>query len=587
MKPAMHPDDKKNFLLAIILAAILIVGWQYFVEIPKREQLARWHQQQEQLKKREAETRAAQAVTEIPAEEETLTRAERLARTPRLAIATPSLHGSLNLKGLRLDDLTLARYRVHLENDSPEVMLLTPSGQELPYFMQVGWASADGKTRVPDGQSLWTADKDTLTPGQKVNLRWDNGQGVVFHVQMSVDETYMFSIRQRVENMSGSPVSVAPYGLINRGYEEVTAHNYILHEGPLNVAEGAGLNELEYKKLREDGKYPLQNVRGWLGFTDKYWLTALIPDGQAFSGGFSHFTLKEADRYQADYLGAAQTVAPQGQAESALRFFAGAKEITVLDRYAQGGEQSPPVPLFDRAVDLGMLYFLTKPIFLTLNTFYAFLGNFGLAILLLTVIIKLAMFPLANKAYKATSQLRDLQPQMLALRERHKDDKLKTQQEIMALYKREKVNPAAGCLPMLIQLPVFFALYKVLFVTIEMRHAPFYGWIRDLSDKDPSNLFTVFGLIDWVPPFHLHLGLLPILMCLSMAIQMAQQPKPADPVQAKVMKWMPYVFIIFFANMPAGLLLYWTWSNILSILQQFVITKKLHAKPPVKAKAKA
>ncbi len=575
MKQPTTPHEQKNLFLAVLLCAALIVVWQITVEMPKRQKLAAWNALQEQ-KKQEMLAHTPAAAPESAAEAKPLTRDEAMNQSPRLPISTPKLHGSLALKGLRFNDLTLARYRETAEPGSPEVTLLTPvDAGGHPYFVQAGWTTADKGLRVPGDDTLWKADAPALTPEHPVNLSWDNGQGVTYKIRVSVDADYMFSLEQTVENHTNAPVSVSPYALINRGYEDPKQHIYILHEGPVGLSEGA-LKEIEYKKLRDDGDQALEKASGWLGFTDKYWLTALVPGEAEFKGKFSYYKVRDTDRYQADYTGARVEI-PAGQAHSnSLRFFAGAKEIEALDRYTAGDAQGniPPVPLFDRAVDFGIFYFLTKPIFLTLNMFYAMLGNFGLAILLLTVLIKLFMFPLANKAYKATSQLRELQPDIMRLREQFGDDKLKMQREVMELYKRSKVNPAAGCLPVLVQIPVFFSLYKVLFVTIEMRHAPFYGWIRDLSAADPSNIFNAFGLIPWVPPSALHLGLLPMLMCASMVIQMRQQPAPPDPTQAKMMKLLPYFFLLFFRTMPSGLLIYWTWSNTISILQQNVITKR-------------
>lgn len=340
------------------------------------------------------------------------------------------------------------------------------------------------------------------------------------------------------------------------------------------------LKEIAYETLHDE-KDVTTNTQGWLGFTDKYWLTALIPaERQSFTANFIHYQSKEIARYQADYVGKSMDIDNGESKETMLHIFAGAKEIDTLDAYTQGIEEIglTPVPLFDRAVDFGWLYFLTKPIFLTLNFFYKLIGNFGIAILLLTCIIKLLLFPLANKGYKSMTQMKALQPEMKKIQERYHDDKLKMQQELLALYKREKVNPASGCLPMLIQLPVFFALYKVLFVTIEMRHAPFFGPWQDLSAMDPTNLFTAFGLIPWTPPEFLMLGILPILMTITMIIQMRQQPAPTDPVQAKVMKIMPWALLFIIHRMPAGLVLYWVWSNMLSIIQQQAITKK-YGKP--------
>lgn len=575
--------DHKRLFLAVFLAAALLIGWQIAVELPRRQQLAAYHSEQaKKLAEDQARAAAAMPVREAAEENQALSREERLAAGGRITIRSDKLHGSIALKGARIDDLTLAGYRETLAPESKEVVLLSPQGDAQAYFMQAGWLAADNKTKVPTADTVWRADRQDLKPEHPVTLSWDNGEGQNYFITIALDKDYMFTVTQRMENKAAQPVAVAPYAFINRAYEDSGAMHYgILHEGPLGVLAGA-LEEISYEALRDKGNKVFDQAGGWLGVTDKYWLTALVPEG-AFKATFSHYEKGGRHRYQTDYLGAPVTVAAGGGADQRLRFFAGAKEIRVLDRYAEGNAAAaaPPIPLFDRAVDFGVLYFLTKPLFLLLTFFFEHLGNFGIAILLLTIVVKLLMYPLANKSYHSMAQMRELQPELLKLRERHKGDQMKINQEMMALYKREKVNPASGCLPILIQLPVFFALYKVLFVTIEMRHAPFFGWLKDLSAADPSNVFTLFGLLNWGPPAWLHLGILPILFCASMVVQMKQQPKPADPIQAKMIAWMPYIFLFICAGFPAGLVLYWTWSNILSIAQQqLIITqhKKLMAK---------
>lgn len=570
--------SNKNMVTALILSALLLVGWQYFIEIPKRQKLAQWQQLQIQNKQNEAKSLAQkQAKLDTPAAPDSASKAA--SPSPRIHFSNKKLLGSIALRGLRFDDLILAKYKETIDKDSKNVQLLFPSMAEAPYFIQIGWLADDARIRVPDEQSLWQARSKLLTPQTPLELDWDNGEGVTFHVTIKLDEHYMFTIEQSVTNQSGQEISIHPYALINRSYKEAGMHAAILHEGPLGVLNGT-LKEIGYKELK-DKKDTTTDAKGWLGFTDKYWLTALIPaQDEPFTANFIYYDSKGNDRYQADYVGPAQTLAEGDGARSTLHFFAGAKELDVLDRYTQGVNalNLAPVPLFDRAVDFGVLYFLTKPIFLMLNFFYKLIGNFGVAILLLTVLIKGLLFPLANKGYKSMSQMKKLQPEMQKVQERYHDDRLKMQQELLALYRREKVNPASGCLPMLIQIPVFFALYKVLFVTIEMRHAPFFGPWKDLSAMDPTNLFTLFGLIPWNPPAILMLGILPILMTVTMIIQMRQQPTPTDPVQAKVMKLMPWFLLFIVHRMPAGLVMYWVWSNILSIGQQALITGK-YGKP--------
>ena len=573
MKNFNEPDYQR-ITLTIFIAAIVLLGWQMFYEWPRRQHLAQnfavQAQKQETIKEKKVEEIKAKAIDSDF--NPNLTRAQRLENTSRVLIKSDKLHGSIDLKGARFDDLTLAKYKVNLDKESPEVILLSPNGDNEAYFAQAGWVATDGKTKVPDGKTVWKSDQTSISPNQAVNLRWDNENGVAFILSITVDNDYMFKITQRVENNSGSEISVAPYGYINRTHNMDLQGNVVMHEGPLGVVEGA-IIEVPYKTLNEKGNKTYENANGWLGITDKYWLTALVPDSQ-FKGTFSHYTKNDQQRYQADYVGTAQTIGTGSSHESKMRFFAGAKEINVLDRYADGDSSgnNPPIPLFDRAVDFGVLYFLTKPLFLMLNLFYAVIGNFGIAIMMVTIVVKLCMFPLANKSYKAMAKMRILQPEMAKLREKYHDDHIALNKEMMALYKLHRVNPASGCLPLLIQMPVFFALYKVLYVTIEMRHAPFFGWLRDLSAPDPSNIFTLFGLYNWETPHFLHLGILPILYCITMIIQQRQQPAPPDPVQAKMMKIMPFALLFLFASFPAGLVLYWIWSNMLSIMQQEIIT---------------
>ncbi len=583
--PQKDEPDYKRIMMAMFLAAMVLFVWQTMVEWPRRQHLAEYVKIQNEERAKAQQAYAASGVGTPAAEEaSSLTRAQRIAQSPRLKIRSEKLHGSIALKGARIDDLTLAQYRETIEKDSPEVTLFSPNGEEHAYFAEIGWIAADGKTKVPDRQTLWqiTGSKKELTPGSTVNMQWDNGEGQIFGLAISLDEHYMFSVTQHVTNRADRTVEVTPYAYLNRAYDPPKNAQIISHEGPLGVFAGA-LEELAYSDLEEEPKKTFENATGWFGFTDKYWLAALVPGESGFSATFSYYSKRGQNRFQADYLGQPATIEKDAASASKLRLFAGAKEITQLDSYATGAGGTPPIPLFDRAVDFGMLYFLTKPLFLTLTFFYAHIGNFGLAILMLTIVVKLAMYPLANKSYKSMAQMRKLQPEMLKLRERYTDDQIGLQKATLALYKKEKVNPASGCLPLLIQMPVFFALYKVLYVTIEMRHAPFFWWLRDLSEVDTSNIFTLFSLIDWNPPGFLHLGILPILFCATMVIQTRMQPAPADPIQAKMIRYMPYFMLFVFSGFAAGLVLYWTWSNILSILQQYIITKRHSGDKPAQA----
>jgi YidC/Oxa1 family membrane protein insertase len=425
---------------------------------------------------------------------------------------------------------------------------------------------------VPDRDSVWQADGDEIRPGQPVTLSWDNGEGLRFARTIALDDGYLLTVTQRIENTTEEPVGLFPFGLISRWGTPKTLGFYILHEGPIGVLEGK-LHEIDYDDLQEDGDLDFRSQGGWLGITDKYWLTALIPDQQSeIEARFLHTLHDGQDRYQVDYRGTAPiTVAPGQTAEITDRFFGGAKVVGLLDRYqAEYG-----IPLFDRAVDFGWFYFLTKPLFHVLHFFYQVTGNYGVAILLLTLLVKLIFFPLANKSYRAMSLMKKLQPKMMELREKYADDKMAMNQALMKLYKDEKVNPMSGCLPIVVQIPVFFALYKVLFVSIEMRHAPFFGWIHDLSAPDPTSVFNLFGLLPFDPPSFLMIGIWPLIMGATMLLQTKLNPQPADPVQAKVMMLLPVMFIFLFATFPAGLVIYWTWNNVLSIAQQWVIMKRM------------
>jgi YidC/Oxa1 family membrane protein insertase len=505
-------------------------------------------------------------------------RAKALAMSPRVQISTPQLHGSISLVGGRLDDLTLAKYHETLNPKSPEIVLFSPAGAPDAYFTEVGWVATDGKADVPGPDTLWTADRETLTPESPVTLSWDNGAGLTFKRIFAVDDDYMFTMTQRVENNGKAPVALSSYGLISRHGTPPVSGFYILFEGPLGVLDGT-LKEVKYSELQEEGVIQQNSIGGWIGITDKYWLAALVPNQkEAINTRFVDQRHNNKNIYQVDYVGGEMTVAPGGSVATESRVFAGAKQVRLLDRY----EEEYSIPRFDLAIDFGWFYFLTKPLFYFLLYITDWVGNVGVAILLLTVVVKLAFFPLANKSYKSMSQMRKLQPEMLKLRERFSDDKTRLNQEMMALYKREKVNPASGCLPMIVQIPVFFALYKVLFVTIEMRHAPFFGWIHDLSARDPTTVWNLFGLIPWDPftviPDPVNIGAWPLIMGITMFLQQKLNPQPPDPMQAKIFMFLPIVFTFMLASFPAGLVVYWTWNNTLSIIQQWVIMRRAGVK---------
>jgi YidC/Oxa1 family membrane protein insertase len=500
------------------------------------------------------------------------TRKAALAGQKRVRIDTPRLHGSIALKGSRFDDLTLATYHDTVDPKSPEVVLLWPTGTADPYFAEFGWVAAAAGTKVPGTDTEWTASGGPLTPTSPVTLTWDNGAGLIFTRTVTVDDNYMFTVRDAVRNTGTAPVTLSSYGLISRSGTPQVSGYYILFEGLIGEL-GGSLREIKYASLKPGEPADNDSTGGWLGFTDKYWETAVIPDQQAaVKARFTHVVEGGIDRYQTDFTGPAVTVPPGGTGSSSSRLFAGAKEVNLLNAYSASG-----IPLFEYSIDFGWFWFLTKPIFQIVQFFAGLLGNFGLAILLLTLMFKLLFFPLASKSYKAMSKMKLLQPEMQKIRERFPEDKARQQQEIMAMYKKVGANPLAGCLPIVIQIPVFFSLYKVLFVTIEMRHAPFFGWIHDLSAPDPTSFANLFGLIPFAPPHFLMIGAWPLIMGLTMFLQQKLNPQPVDPVQARMFMLLPIVFTYMLSAFPAGLVIYWAWNNTLSIAQQWTIMHRAGA----------
>jgi YidC/Oxa1 family membrane protein insertase len=591
--------DNRNMILAIVLSVLILIGFQYGYELiyPKPQQPP-VPAQQEAVETPPAPQQAAPADGAVPmpgpapappaatatppspiAPSPAATRKSVLSQSQRIPINTPRLHGSIALTGGRLDDLTLASYHETIDPASPEIVLFSPPATPDAHFVQVGWVGALGAGELPDGNTVWRADGDELTPQSPLTLTWTSPSGVVFKRTFAVDDGFLFTVTQTVENGTKAELTLTPYALISRLGTPTVGGYYILHEGPLGVFDGT-LKEIDYSELAEAGTIQQKSRGGWVGITDKYWLSALIAGhDENIASRFFHETYQGRDRYQVDFVGAPVSLAPGATVTTEARVFAGAKEVKLLDRYRDRYQ----INRFDRAIDFGWFYFLTKPLFYFLIFLNDLVGNLGVAILLLTVTIKLIFFPLANKSYVAMSQMRKLQPEITKLKERFGDDKARFNQEMMALYKREKVNPASGCLPVLIQIPVFFALYKVLFVTIEMRHAPFFGWIQDLAAPDPTSVWNLFGLIPWDPstviPHFLNIGAWPLIMGLTMWLQQRLNPQPPDPVQAKMFMLLPFVFTFFLASFPAGLVIYWAWNNILSIIQQWAIMRRMGVKP--------
>ena len=592
-------SDQRNLIIAIGLSLAILLGFQFFFEAPRQERMQRLAEQQAAEQAKEASqgpdgslipTAPAQSgapgapttgsIPGAPAMHAApgATRNAALKRLPRVPVNGTRLGGSIALKGGRIDDLTLLDYKTTIDDGSPAVTLFSPQDAPRPYFGQFGWIPI-GELKVPDSKTVWQADHPSVQPSRPLTLSWDNGQGVRFIQVIEIDDNFMMTVTQRVENSSTQAISTHPYGRIARTHTPDTLGFYILHEGPLAVFNDT-LKEVDYDDLQEGPADATKSTGGWIGITDKYWLAALIPDQkEPYTGTFRYSQPNKQDTYQADFMTQApQVIAPGATAQTVSHVFVGAKEVNLLDRY----EAQLGIARFDLAVDFGWFYFLTKPLFFVLDYFFKMLGNFGLAILLLTVCVKAIFFPLANKSYKSMSKMKALQPEMTKLKERHGGDRTKMNQEMMALYKKEKVNPASGCLPIMLQIPVFFALYKVMFVTIEMRHQPFFGWIHDLSAPDPMYLVTLFGAIPWDPPQFLLIGIWPVFMGISMYAQQLLNPQPADPVQAKIFLFMPLFFTFLLGSFPAGLVIYWTWNNLLSVTQQYIIMKRMGV--PIKPK---
>jgi YidC/Oxa1 family membrane protein insertase len=588
---SQDPDQQKNLLLAVVLSLAVLLAWQFFYAGPKiKEEQARQKaiEQSQPAKPGQATTGGETLKPPTGSPEGTVpgapaiatkaqTREEALKESPRLPIETPSLRGSIALKSGRIDDLVLVKYHDTVDPTSPNVILLSPTNSPHPYFAEYGWVGQGGTpTKLPGRDTLWSVDgSPTLTPATPVTLTWDNGEGLTFKRTVSVDDDYLFKIVDAVENHGTAPVTLAPYARIHRyGTPKVQGY-WILHEGLIGVIGDEGEQKAKYKDALENHTQTFPTATGgWLGITDKYWATALVPDQTTpYRAQFTGQEAKlpsEQPAYQTDYLRDALTVPPGESRSIDARLFAGAKQVKLLQKY----QEDPGIKQFDLLIDWGWFFFITKPLYYLMEAINSVVHNFGVTILILTVLVRLAFFPLANKQFASMAKMKKLQPQMEQLRERYKDDKVAQQQALMDLYKKEKVNPIAGCLPILLQLPVFFALYKVLFITIDMRHAPFFGWIQDLSAPDPTSLFNLFGLLPFAVPEFLHIGVWPLIMGITMWLQMQLNPQQPDPVQQQIFSWMPVLFTFLLASFPAGLVIYWAWSNTLSLAQQYFIMKR-------------
>jgi YidC/Oxa1 family membrane protein insertase len=612
----MQNDSNKNTLMFLVCAFAILIGYQFFVMGPQQKQ-----REAELRAKKVAEAQVAMQPGMVigadgVAQPLRLSRDAAKAQSPRITVDTPALSGSIALKGARIDDLWLKRFTQTADKNSPPVELFRPEGAEHAWFADFGWAGIAGMTGLPTPQTVWTAAPgQVLRPDTPVVLTYDNGQGLMFTRTISVDADAMFTVADTVRNQGGAAVALAPYASVQRqGIPTEGPHGLgktqIVYEGGIGVLGGIdGVKDGKYL-LQDQAKYPkwkkdkpLQNdlasKGGWIGMTDKYWLAALIPEqSEMIKGRFQVKPVSGVDVYESAFTGAPQSLAAGATITNATRLFAGAKTVPLLTRYQYGGKPvvwwqfwnrpANAIPSFDKAVDWGMFSVFTRPIFNILEIFYKLVGNFGVAIMLLTVALKLVLFPLADKSYESMAKMKKIAPEVEKLKVKFKDDPPKQQQETMALYAKEKINPMMGCVPMLIQIPIFYSLYKVLTVTIEMRHAPFFGWIVDLSAPEPTTLFNLFGAIPWDPatlPFLgasiAHLGVWPLLYGITMWLTTSMNPPAGDPMQQKIFQLFPIVFTFTLSGLAVGLVIYWCWSNVLTIIQQYIIMHRYKVENPI------
>ena len=553
--------ETRNVLLAVILSTIILIFWATFFEAPIIEQ----QPSEEQITKKQNDSSPSIDESEKEIKNE-ITRNELINNVNRIKVENENIKGSISLQGAIIDDIIFKNYNETLNGEN-KVIFLNPKNSSEEYFVETGWASGgDEKIKLPLGDTIWKVKgNSTLTPNNPVTIEWNNGEGLIFKKKIELDEKFLFKITQSIKNNSNKSFQFYPYAQITRGGKPEGMQIYILHEGFLGVF-GEELVEEDYDDIEKE-KFTINSSKGWLGITDKYWLTAIVPEkGKEFKAEF----VAKKEKYRANYIiKEAKILNPDSSITNEINTFVAAKEVDVIDNYAE----QLGIEKFDLAIDWGWFYFFTKPLFFIIDYFFKLTGNFGWAIVIITALVRLIFFPLANYSFKSMAKMKILQPEMLRLKELHKGDKVKLQQEMMALYKREKVNPISGCLPVLIQIPFFFAIYKMLYVTLEMRHQPFFGWIKDLSERDPTSIFNLFGLIPWDPPTFLMIGAWPILMGLSMWVQQKLNPTPPDPIQAKIFMFFPIFLTIILAPFPSGLVIYWTVNNILTIAQQWVIMR--------------
>jgi YidC/Oxa1 family membrane protein insertase len=561
--------ENRNVIIAVILSTAILIGWSMYFENPDEAQRKRLEIQgktETQTNIQKPETPQTTKANPTKA----ISRGEALKEGDRVSIENSNLAGSISLRGAIIDDIVLKNYRETLDKNSKPIVVLSPKKSDEGYFVESGWATTKSDIKVPDNNSIWQIkDGKKLTPTTPVTLEWNNREGIIFSKKIEVDNKYLFKITETIRNEKNKTIELFHYSQITKNTKPTTENFYILHEGLIGVVD-KNLKEETYSTIEKEKK-TYAGKSGWFGITDKYWMSAIIPEsGKSFKGEYSF-----ANSYKANFIISEPTIAnPQKSTSATLKIFIGAKEVYPIDNYTE----IEKIDRFDLSIDWGWFYFITKPLFFVIDYIFKIVGNFGLAIIILTLIVRILFFPLNNYSFKSMAKMKVLQPETLRIKELYKDDVKRTQQEMMALYKREKVNPLSGCLPILIQIPIFFAFYKMLFLTIEMRHAPFFGWIKDLSAADPTTIFNLFGLIPWNPPSFLMIGVWPILMGITMYFQMKLNPTPPDPIQAKIFAFFPLIMTVMLATFPSGLVVYWTVSNVLTMAQQYYIMKKTTVK---------
>jgi len=555
--------DIKNVIAAISLsAAVIILYGLFFAPTPPDP------------KQIQVEKNTITETTDAPSLDKNeqfskISREEAMAEEDRILFENDDIKGSISLTGGSIDDLTFKKYTETL-NGKDNVVLLNPKKVKNGYYVETGWATNNKNIDIPNSKTIWKIEgNNKLSPNSPIKLSWTNDQNIKFEKDISIDNQYLFTVNQSIINNSGKTYNFYPYGQIIRNQAPEVTNFYILHEGLLGVFDDQ-LIEQDYKDI-EEKKYSVNAETGWLGITDKYWITSLIPEkNKKFRTDFDY-----KNKFRANFIETnAIEVGANETKSNKIKIIIAAKEVSVIDGYAE----SQDISKYDLAIDWGWFYFIVKPLFFAIDYFFKLTGNFGIAIILITICIRIAFFPLANYSFRSMAKMKVLQPEMTRLKELHKEDKMKLQQEMMALYKKEKVNPVSGCLPIFIQIPFFFAIYKMLFVTIEMRHQPFFGWIKDLSERDPTSIFNFFGLIPWDPPSFLLIGAWPVFMGITMFLQQKLNPTPPDPIQAKIFMFFPLFLTVILAPFPSGLVIYWTINNVLTMAQQYVIMKRTTVK---------